>query len=181
MKSTEKKIYHVSTSGDSFVTEDGYSYSTTICLEKSDRIISWSFDDPFDLNKADFENIATPDDLYRAINNMCVLFEYPDGYFEETLKIDDMNDVVSITVKVDIDICDFPDGKDVIYECFDTGCAGYNFINKKLIGKACDIDEMIDELTEYAENSGFKDYYNKAIKGKTEEEIRKLYLDVFGK
>ena len=40
---------------------------------------------------------------------------------------------------------------------------------------------MIDELTEYAENSGFKDYYNKKIKDKTEEEIKKLYKEVFGK
>lgn len=47
--------------------------------------------------------------------------------------------------------------------------------------KASDIDEMIDELTEYAENSGFKNYHDKVIKGKTEEEIKKLYSQVFGK
>ena len=40
---------------------------------------------------------------------------------------------------------------------------------------------MIDELTEYVECTGFKDYYNREIKDKTKEVIRKLYSEVFGK
>ena len=177
----EKKIYNISTSGDTMVTEDGFAYSTTICLEKKDYIIFWELDEPFDLNKADFENIVTAEDLYTAIENMCALTKYPDGFFEDTLRIDDMSEIVSLTVKVDMDVYDFPDGCEKIDKFFDTGIVGYDFVNKKHIGKAVNINEMIDELTEYAENSGFKDYYNKKIKDKTEEEIKKLYKEVFGK
>lgn len=41
--------------------------------------------------------------------------------------------------------------------------------------------EMAYELAEYAENSGFKDYYNRKLRGKSDEEIIKLYNEVFGK
>ena len=42
------------------------------------------------------------------------------------------------------------------------------------------IQEMTYELAEYAENSGFKDYYNRKLCGKSDEEIVKLYNEVFG-
>lgn len=181
MKATEKKIYHVSTSGDTMVTEDGLFYSTNIRLEKRDFIIDWDFDEPFDLNKATFEDIVTTEDLYATIENMTTICNYPKDYFADTLKITDMNDVMSLTVTVDMEVHPCPDGCEIIDEFFDVGCVGYDFINKKPIFGKEDIDDMIYELTEYAENSGFKDYYNKAIKGKTEEEIKKLYREVFGK
>lgn len=177
----EKKIYNVSTSGDTMVTEDGFAYSTTICLEKKDYIISWDLDDPFDLTKANFENIVTTEDLYTVIKNMCTLTNYPDGFFEDTLKISDMSEVVSLTVKVDMDVHPCPEGFEIIYDFFDTGIVGYDFANKKYIGNAVNVNEMIDELAEYAENSGFKDYYNKFLKDKSEDEIKKLYIEVFGK
>ena len=43
------------------------------------------------------------------------------------------------------------------------------------------IQEMACELAEYAENSGFKDYYNRKLRGKSDEEIVKLYNEVFEK
>ena len=42
------------------------------------------------------------------------------------------------------------------------------------------IEDMIDEICEYAEAAGFADYYNRELKGKTEAEILKLYNIVFG-
>jgi hypothetical protein len=102
------------------VTEDGFAYSTTICLEKKDYIISWDLDEPFDLSKADFENIVTAEDLYKAIEDMCALTKYPDGFFEDTLRIDDMNEVVSLTVKVDMDYYADPEDQEIITDFFDT-------------------------------------------------------------
>lgn len=46
--------------------------------------------------------------------------------------------------------------------------------------KEKNIQEMAYELAEYAENSGFKDYYNRKLRGKSDEEIIKLYNEVFG-
>ena len=42
------------------------------------------------------------------------------------------------------------------------------------------VQEMAFELAEYAENSGFKDYYNRKLRGKSDEEIIRLYKEVFG-
>ena len=41
------------------------------------------------------------------------------------------------------------------------------------------IEDMIDEICEYAEAAGFADYYNREIKDKSEEEIVKIYENVF--
>ena len=41
------------------------------------------------------------------------------------------------------------------------------------------IEDIIDELCEYAEAAGFADYYNRELKGKSEEEIVKIYENVF--
>ena len=40
--------------------------------------------------------------------------------------------------------------------------------------KAEDAEDIIDELCEYAEAAGFADYYNRELKGKSEEEIVKM-------
>ena len=41
------------------------------------------------------------------------------------------------------------------------------------------IEDMIDEICEYAEAAGFADYYNRELKGKSEEEIRSIYKEIF--
>lgn len=41
------------------------------------------------------------------------------------------------------------------------------------------IEDMIDELCEYAEAAGFADYYNRELKGKSEEEIITTYSAIF--
>jgi len=41
------------------------------------------------------------------------------------------------------------------------------------------IEDMIDEICEYAEAAGFADYYNRELKGKSEKEIMKIYENVF--
>ena len=41
------------------------------------------------------------------------------------------------------------------------------------------IEDMIDELCEYAEAAGFADYYNSELKSKSKEEIAVLYDMVF--
>lgn len=45
--------------------------------------------------------------------------------------------------------------------------------------KKINIEDMIDELCEYAEAAGFADYYNRELKGKSEEVIMKIYENVF--
>lgn len=37
------------------------------------------------------------------------------------------------------------------------------------------IEDMIDELCEYAEAAGFADYYNRELKGKSEEEFEQFF------
>lgn len=39
------------------------------------------------------------------------------------------------------------------------------------------IEEMIEELEENYEAAGYADYYNRVLKGKTDEEIRKIYTE----
>ena len=41
------------------------------------------------------------------------------------------------------------------------------------------IEDMIDEICEYAEAAGFADYYNRELKGKSKEEIVKIYKNIF--
>jgi len=46
-------------------------------------------------------------------------------------------------------------------------------------GKAKEIDQMIEELQEYYEKTGFSGQYEENLKGKTPEEIQDLYRDAF--
>ncbi len=46
-------------------------------------------------------------------------------------------------------------------------------------GKAKEIDQMIEELQEYYETTGFSGQYEENLKGKTPEEIADLYRDAF--
>ena len=48
------------------------------------------------------------------------------------------------------------------------------------MAKNINVQDMIDELCKYAEAAGFADYYNRELKGKSEEEIMKIYENVFG-
>ena len=181
MKNFKKKVHHISTCIDKMICEDGTSYSTNVIIEKNDgEIIDWIIDTPYDLKKAEFDKVKTIMDFYAVLEKMDSLFENPEGYHEYILGLKDISEVVSVIVEVDEEHNDYTEEEVNLYEYFDVGRVGYDFANEKFIYGKEDIDDMIDELTEYAENSGFKDYYNKAIKGKTEEEIRKLYLEVFG-
>ena len=47
------------------------------------------------------------------------------------------------------------------------------------MAKNINVQNMIDELCEYAEAAGFADYYNRELKGKSEKEIMKIYENVF--
>ena len=182
MKNSEKKVHHISTSSDRMICEDGTSYSTNIIIEKNDgTVIDWLIDAPYDLKKAEFDKVKTIIDFYAVLEEMDSLFENPEGYHELVLGLKDISEIVSVIVEVNEEYNDYAEEEVNLYEYFEVGRVGYDFVNKKFIYGKKDINKMIDELTEYAENSGFKDYYNKAIKGKTEEEIKKLYKEVFGK
>ena len=182
MKNSEKKVHHIYTSCDRMICEDGTSYSTNVIIEKNDgEIIDWIIDTPYDLKKAEFDKVKTIMDFYAVLDKMDSLFENPEGYHENILGLKDISEVVSVIVEVDEEHNDYTEEDVNLYEYFDVGRVGYDFANEKFIYGKEDINKMIDELTEYAENSGFKDYYNKVIKGKNEDEIRKLYLEVFGK
>ena len=41
------------------------------------------------------------------------------------------------------------------------------------------VDEMTEALAQYYEAAGFADFYNRELKGKSEDEIRQLYLKTF--
>ena len=182
MKNFKKKVHHISTCIDKMICEDGTSYSTNVIIEKNDgEIIDWIIDTPYDLKKAEFDKVKTIMDFYAVLDKMDSLFENPEGYHENILGLKDISEVVSVIVEVDEEHNDYTEEEVNLYEYFDVGRVGYDFANEKYIYGKEDINKMINELTEYAENSGFKDYYNKVIKGKSEEEIRKLYLEVFGK
>ena len=182
MKNFKKKVHHISTCIDKMICEDGTSYSTNVIIEKNDgEIIDWIIDTPYDLKKAEFDKVKTIMDFYAVLEKMDSLFENPEGYHENILGLKDISEVVSVIVEVDEEHNDYTEEEVNLYEYFDVGRVGYDFANEKFIYGKEDINKMIDELTEYAENSGFKDYYNKVIKGKNEDEIRKLYLEVFGK
>lgn len=182
MKNFKKKVHHISTCIDKMICEDGTSYSTNVIIEKNDgEIIDWIIDTPYDLKKAEFDKVKTIMDFYAVLEKMDSLFENPEGYHENILGLKDISEVVSVIVEVDEEHNDYTEEDVNLYEYFDVGRVGYDFANEKFIYGKEDINKMIDELTEYAENSGFKDYYNKVIKGKNEDEIRKLYLEVFGK
>ena len=182
MKNSEKKVHHIYTSCDRMICEDGTSYSTNVIIEKNDgEIIDWIIDTPYDLKKAEFDKVKTIMDFYAVLDKMDSLFENPEGYHENILGLKDISEVVSVIVEVDEEHNDYTEEEVNLYEYFDVGRVGYDFANEKFIYGKEDINKMINELTEYAENSGFKDYYNKVIKGKNEDEIRKLYLEVFGK
>ena len=182
MKNFKKKVHHISTCIDKMICEDGTSYSTNVIIVKNDgEIIDWIIDTPYDLKKAEFDKVKTIMDFYAVLEKMDSLFENPEGYHENILGLKDISEVVSVIVEVDEEHNDYTEEEVNLYEYFDVGRVGYDFANEKFIYGKEDINKMIDELTEYAENSGFKDYYNKVIKGKNEDEIRKLYLEVFGK
>ena len=40
------------------------------------------------------------------------------------------------------------------------------------------IDDMISCLEEYYESAGFEDFYDRMLKGKSEEVIREMYLEL---
>ena len=44
---------------------------------------------------------------------------------------------------------------------------------------ALTVDEMTEALAQYYEAAGFADFYNRELKGKSEDEIRQLYLKTF--
>ena len=46
------------------------------------------------------------------------------------------------------------------------------------MGKAKSIAEMIEALAHYYEAAGFEDVYNKELKDKNEDEIRKMYSEI---
>ena len=182
MKNFKKKVHHISTCIDKMICEDGTSYSTNVIIEKNDgEIIDWIIDTPYDLKKAEFDKVKTIMDFYAVLDKMDSLFENPEGYHENILGLKDISEVVSVIVEVDEEHNDYTEEEVNLYEYFDVGRVGYDFANEKFIYGKEDINKMINELTEYAENSGFKDYYNKKIKDKNEDEIRKLYLEVYGK
>ena len=182
MKNFKKKVHHISTCIDKMICEDGTSYSTNVIIEKNDgEIIDWIIDTPYDLKKAEFDKVKTIMDFYAVLDKMDSLFENPEGYHENILGLKDISEVVSVIVEVDEEHNDYTEEDVNLYEYFDVGRVGYDFANEKFIYGKEDINKMINELTEYAENSGFKDYYNKKIKDKNEEEIKKLYKEVFGK
>ena len=182
MKNFKKKVHHISTCIDKMICEDGTSYSTNVIIEKNDgEIIDWIIDTPYDLKKAEFDKVKTIMDFYAVLEKMDSLFENPEGYHENILGLKDISEVVSVIVEVDEEHNDYTEEEVNLYEYFDVGRVGYDFANEKFIYGKEDINKMINELTEYAENSGFKDYYNKKIKDKNEEEIKKLYKEVFGK
>ena len=182
MKNFKKKVHHISTCIDKMICEDGTSYSTNVIIEKNDgEIIDWIIDTPYDLKKAEFDKVKTIMDFYAVLDKMDSLFENPEGYHENILGLKDISEVVSVIVEVDEEHNDYTEEEVNLYEYFDVGRVGYDFANEKFIYGKEDINKMINELTEYAENSGFKDYYNKKIKDKNEEEIKKLYKEVFGK
>lgn len=182
MKNTERKEYFVSTSGETMVTEDGFAYNSSVRVEMNDNTaIIWDTDEPLDISKALFEDVTTLEEFYSVIAEMLNFCRYPDGFFEDIFGIEDFQKIESVKITVDMDYFDEPEGREIIDDHFELGCVGYDFINKSAIGEENDINYMIDRLTEYAENSGFKDYYNRVIKDKSEEEIKKLYREVFGK
>lgn len=41
------------------------------------------------------------------------------------------------------------------------------------------LTDMLDALTEFYENAGFTDYYNRVLKKMSEEEIRRHYAETF--
>ena len=41
------------------------------------------------------------------------------------------------------------------------------------------IEDMIEDLEQYYESAGFSDYYQRELKNKTTDEIRKLYKTTF--
>lgn len=41
------------------------------------------------------------------------------------------------------------------------------------------VDEMTEALEQYYEAAGFADFYNRELKGKSEDEIRQMYLKTF--
>lgn len=41
------------------------------------------------------------------------------------------------------------------------------------------IEDMIDEICEYAEAAGFTDYYNRELKGESNESIKKVHKELF--
>ena len=41
------------------------------------------------------------------------------------------------------------------------------------------VDEMTEALAQYYEAAGFEDFYNRVLKGKSEDEIRQMYLKTF--
>lgn len=41
------------------------------------------------------------------------------------------------------------------------------------------IKDMIEDLEQYYEAAGFSDYYERELKGKTEDEIREIYRVTF--
>ena len=43
------------------------------------------------------------------------------------------------------------------------------------------IEEMTETLMQYYEAAGFADYYNRVLKGKTDEEIQRTYLETVRK
>lgn len=182
METNERKEYMVTTEGDTMVTEEGLYYSSWIRVAKTDNTaIIWKIDEPLDLNAVNFENVKTLDDFYSAINNIVALGNYQNDFLNGVFEIESVDEIEWVEVSVDLEEYPAPDDNEIITETFETGIVCYDFINKKFFENEPDIAEMIDELTEYAECAGFKDYYNREIKDKTEEEIRKLYSEVFGK
>jgi hypothetical protein len=40
------------------------------------------------------------------------------------------------------------------------------------------VEEMTEALTQYYEAAGFANYYNRVLKGKNDEEIRQMYMEM---
>ena len=40
-------------------------------------------------------------------------------------------------------------------------------------------EELVEELTEYYEAAGFADFYDRALKGQTLQQLEQLYRDTF--
>ena len=134
MKNSEKKVHHIYTSCDRMICEDGTSYSTNIIIEKNDgMVIDWSIDTPHDLKKAEFDKVKNISDFYAVLEEMDSLCENPEGYHENILGIKDISEIVSIIVEVTEEYNDYDEEDVCLYEYFDTGKVGYDFVNNKNI------------------------------------------------
>ena len=131
MKDTNKKIEKIQTECFPRIGNEGFVYNTTIFIEKADgTAIEYTTQEPMHLNQ-NFENVSTIEDFYAVLGKMSIA-EKQEDYYRLTLGIENINDIVSVTVKVyEVPCNDYDDTQ--IIESFLTGTVGYDFVNKKAL------------------------------------------------